>query len=86
MEQTFPGIEKPSALAFLLDHLGTSRERLVAIGDGLNDIPMLQFSGYAVAMGNAYEQVKRIADYVTLSNEEDGAADFYTAFELNKSA
>ena len=80
MELTFPGIEKASALAFLTEYLGIKQERLVAIGDGLNDIPMLQYSGYAVAMGNAYEEVKEVSDYVTLSNEDDGVAVFLEKF------
>jgi len=81
MELTSPGIEKKSALKFLIEHLGIQREELTAIGDGLNDIPMLEFAGYAVAMANAYDEVKKIADYITLSNEEDGIADFLLKLE-----
>ena len=82
MELTYPGVEKASALKRLLEYLDVKQEGLIAIGDGLNDIPMLNFAGYAVAMGNAYDSVKEIADYVTLSNEEDGIADFLERFVL----
>jgi len=82
MELTFPGIEKASALNVLIKHLGVSQETLVACGDGLNDLPMLKFAGYAVAMANAYDEVKQVADYVSLSNEENGVADFLRKWVL----
>lgn len=68
------GVEKASALGHLLDYLGTNREHLMACGDGLNDIPMLKYAGFAVAMDNAYPETKAVADYISLSNEEDGVA------------
>ena len=52
-----------------------NREEIVAVGDGYNDLSMIQFAGLGVAMGNAQEPVKKAADYITLSNEEDGVAD-----------
>ena len=51
-----------------------NREEMVAVGDGYNDLSMIQFAGLGVAMGNAQEPVKKAADYITLSNEEDGVA------------
>ena len=44
------------------------------MGDYENDIPMLQAAGYAVAMGNASDKVKEVADFVTKTNEESGVA------------
>lgn len=76
MELTPPGVEKAAALNVLIKYLGITRKSLTACGDGLNDLQMLRFAGYAVAMGNAYDEIKQAADYVTLSNEEDGVADF----------
>jgi hypothetical protein len=76
MEVTAPGIEKASALAYLTEHLNIGREQLCAVGDGLNDLTMLQYAGYAVAMGNAYDEVKKTADYITDTNDSDGAAKF----------
>jgi len=49
-------------------------EDTVAIGDNFNDVPMLEAAGLAIAMGNAAEEVKKICDVTTLTNEEDGVA------------
>ena len=76
IELTSKGINKAYALEKLTEHLGITREELCSIGDGHNDIPMLEYSGIAVAMDNANESIKSIADYVTLSNDEDGVAVF----------
>ncbi len=68
------GIDKAQSLQRLLTHLGLERESLMAFGDGFNDFSMIQFAGKGVAMANAVEEVKSIADFVTTSNEEDGIA------------
>lgn len=66
------GIDKAQSLAVLLQEKGLSREEMVAVGDGYNDLSMIEFAGMGVAMANAQEPVKKAADYVTLSNEEEG--------------
>ena len=68
------GIDKAQSLQRLLTQLGLERESLMAFGDGFNDLSMIQFAGQGVAMANAVEEVKSIADFVTTSNEEDGIA------------
>ncbi len=68
------GIDKARGLSILLDKIGMKPEVLMAFGDGYNDIPMLQFAGMGVAMGNAADEVKKAADFVTRSNEDDGVA------------
>ena len=68
------GIDKAQSLQRLLTHLGLEHESLMAFGDGFNDLSMIQFAGQGVAMANAVEEVKSIADFVTTSNEEDGIA------------
>lgn len=68
------GIDKAQGLEFLLNHIGAKREELLAFGDGYNDIPMLQFAGTGVAMGNAHEEIKNAADRIALSNDDDGLA------------
>ena len=68
------GLDKASALARLLEKTGEGRENLMAFGDGYNDISMMSYAGLGIAMGNAQEVVKKAADYVTLSNDEDGIA------------
>ena len=83
MEVTPPGIEKASALAELTKILNIPREMLMACGDGLNDIPMLEYAGLSVAMANAYEETKKVADYIAPSNEDDGVAEAIERFILN---
>lgn len=75
LEITLLGIEKASALDRFLQEMGSGPKELMAIGDGYNDMPMLTYAGYAVAMGNAHAEVKAIADEVTLTNDEDGVAE-----------
>lgn len=68
-------ISKASALALLLERkFGIGMDEVMAFGDNYNDMEMLQAVGLGVAMGNAREEVKSIADRVTLSNKEDGVA------------
>ena len=68
------GIDKAKGLEILLQEIDMSKERLIAFGDGYNDIPMLQFAGLGVAMGNAAEEIKKAADMVAPSNNDDGVA------------
>lgn len=68
------GIDKARSLAVLLEQLGLTREEMVAMGDGYNDRSMIEFAGMGVAMANAQEPVKQVADYITLSNDQDGVA------------
>ncbi len=69
------GIDKANSLATLLDQLKIKREEIIAIGDGICDVTMIQQAGTGVAMGNAQDSVKACADVTTYSNEEDGVAD-----------
>ncbi|MDR0939652.1 MAG: Cof-type HAD-IIB family hydrolase [Mediterranea sp.] len=68
------GIDKANTLGALLEMLEVKREEVMAIGDGVCDVTMLQLAGLGVAMGHAEDSVKICADYVTDSNEEDGVA------------
>ena len=74
------GIDKALSLAVLLKEIGVAREEVIAIGDGYNDLSMIRFAGLGIAMGNAQEPVKKAADYITLSNEEDGVAEAINKF------
>ena len=69
------GVNKGTGLVNLGRMLGIRREEIMAFGDGDNDIAMLREAGFGVAMANADEQVKAAADYITLSNEEEGVAE-----------
>ena len=68
------GVNKGTGLVNLGRLLGIRREEIMACGDGDNDTVMLREAGFGVAMGNAEEQVKEAADYITLTNEEEGVA------------
>lgn len=68
------GASKAIALEKLGKHLGIARRQMIAIGDGLNDISMIEYAGLGVAMGNSHAEVIEKANYVTLSNDEDGVA------------
>ncbi len=74
IEVTNKTATKGNALLFLGKLLGISREETMACGDSGNDREMLETAGLAVAMGNAEEGVKQIADFITKTNEEDGVA------------
>ena len=68
------GIDKALSLGRLLDIMNISTGELMSFGDGYNDISMIKYAGMGIAMDNAADEVKKAADYVTLSNEDDGIA------------
>lgn len=76
------GVDKATGLSVLCRHLGILREDIIAFGDGFNDVSMIEYAGMGVAMGNAQQVVKDRADYITLSNEEDGVADVVERFVI----
>ncbi len=73
-EFTANGVDKGKALTIAMDKLGILPEECIAFGDAENDISMLKFAGIGVAMGNAQQCVKDIADEITDDNEHDGIA------------
>ena len=73
-EFTANGIDKAKALDTVLMPMGYKREEMIAFGDGHNDASMVKYAGIGVAMANAVEDLKAIADEITSSNEEDGIA------------
>ena len=74
VELLHPAVSKGNALRAIAADLGIAPAEVVAIGDNHNDIGMLRFAGLGVAMGHAHAEVKAAADYVTLSNAEEGVA------------
>ena len=72
IEVTAEGVSKASALLWLGEYLKIKPEEMIAFGDSGNDIDMLQTAGIGVAMGNAEEEAKAAADFVTLANTENG--------------
>lgn len=73
---------KALAMEKIGEHYGIKREEMIAVGDGFNDLSMIEYAGLGVAMGNAKDAIKQRADYVTLSNDEDGIAHVIRKFVL----
>lgn len=76
------GATKGKGILRLASHLGLEQNQTLACGDGENDITMIQLAGVGVAMGNAEEYLKEMADYITLTNDEDGVAAAIEKFVL----
>jgi Cof subfamily protein (haloacid dehalogenase superfamily) len=74
------GVDKSTGLEKMGAYFGLSAAEMMAIGDGGNDISMLQYAGTGVAMGNASEEVKRAAGYVTTSVDDDGVGNALRRF------
>ncbi|GCD10221.1 Cof-type HAD-IIB family hydrolase [Clostridium tagluense] len=64
------------------DMLGIKKEEIICIGDEANDIEMITYAGLGIAMGNAIEELKDVAEYVTLDNDNDGVAKAIEKFIL----
>ena len=79
------GVAKDTSLAALLDHMGLTRDNLMACGDGLNDRSMIAYAGVGVAIQNAEQPVKDAAVYVTTAdNNHDGVAEAVEKFILRE--
>lgn len=74
LEVVPPGVDKANTLGVLMEQLGVTREEVIAIGDGVCDVTMIQLAGLGVVMGHSQDSVRVCADYVTASNEADGVA------------
>jgi Cof subfamily protein (haloacid dehalogenase superfamily) len=74
LEFMHESVSKGEGLRKVCEYCGVDVSESIAAGDQLNDLAMLQAAGLGVAMGNAHEDVKRLAGFVTASNEEDGLA------------
>lgn len=76
------GVSKAVAMEKLGELLGVLREESIAVGDGFNDLEMIEYAGLGIAMENAPDEVKERADYITDSNDEDGVAKAIERFML----
>lgn len=76
-------VDKAFALQKLLELLGYGRDHLIACGDGYNDVSMLDFAGLGVAMENAQDTAKKVSNFITRSNDEDGVAHAVEKFILS---
>ena len=71
-EFTASGVDKGNTIVTVLSEMGYDKEKIIAFGDGHNDVSMLKQVGRGIAMGNAEDEVKEVADEITLTNNEDG--------------
>ena len=78
------GSDKETALTILANHIGIDWSDVIAFGDDINDFGMLKLAGTAVAVDNAIDEVKSVADYTTDSNDQDGVAKFLEKMVLNR--
>jgi Cof subfamily protein (haloacid dehalogenase superfamily) len=74
---------KGEGVKTIADKFGIEKEEVICIGDSGNDKHMIEYAGLGVAMGNAFEEIKEIADYVTYDNENDGVAHIVNKFILS---
>lgn len=74
VEISYKDAGKKSGVKFLADRLGVPKEEIAAFGDADNDKDMIEYAGYGIAVANASTSLKEKADYITLSNDEDGIA------------
>lgn len=79
-----PGSSKGEGVAILLNHVGMLPEHVMAFGDGENDVEMFSLVKFGVAVDNAKDILKKVAQAVTLSNDEDGVAEVLEMFLKNK--
>lgn len=77
-----PGVDKAKSLERLLAMVNIDKDDVIAVGDGFNDLSMIEYAGLGIAMDNAPEEVKSRANFVTSSNEEDGVAKVIEKFIL----
>lgn len=76
---------KLHGIEIIMKHFGLKKEEIIGVGDGYNDFPLLMASGLKVAMGNAVDDLKEIADYVAPDVKDDGVSDVVYKFILNES-
>jgi Cof subfamily protein (haloacid dehalogenase superfamily) len=80
LEFASPEVTKGSGLAFLAEHLGFAAAETIAFGDGENDVELLEWAGYGVAVENANERVLAVADFVCPPCDEEGVAQVIEAY------
>lgn len=82
IEVMIKGVSKGRAVKVLADYYNISKEEVICIGDNENDLSMIEFAGLGVAMGNGTDSIKKIADYVTDTNNNNGVAKVIEKFVL----
>jgi Cof subfamily protein (haloacid dehalogenase superfamily) len=86
LEVTNTEANKGSALLYLATKLGIDRSEIIGIGDNHNDIELIKTAGLGIAMGNAVKELKDIADYISLTNNDDGVLHVIEKFIINSAS
>lgn len=81
-ELAVPGVHKASAIEALITHIGVDQQDTLAIGDGLNDLEMLEYCNIGIAMGNAKQGLKDMADDITDSHDDNGIYNAFVKYNL----
>ena len=84
LEITHLEVNKGEAIKYLCNHFDIQLDEVIAIGDSWNDIQMLQVAGLPVAVANANDDLKKVAKYITASNNEEGVREVLEKFVLNQ--
>ena len=74
LELAAPGVTKGAGLDFLAAHMGFTRAETIAFGDGENDVELVEWAGYGIAVENAHERVKAVADWICPPASDEGVA------------
>jgi Cof subfamily protein (haloacid dehalogenase superfamily) len=80
LEFASPNVTKAAGLDFLADYLGFAPDRTIAFGDGENDVELVEWAGYGIAVANAHERVKAVADFVCPPVDDEGVAQVLEAY------
>ncbi len=75
---------KSEGVKLLCNHYGVNNDKVIAMGDQMNDVDMIMQAGFGIAMGNAHDKIKEAAKYITVSNDEDGVAKALEKFVLQE--
>ena len=84
LEFAAAGVTKGAGLDFLAAHMGFTRERTIAFGDGENDVELVEWAGFGVAVENAHARVKAVADWICPSADREGVAQVLEALLHSK--
>jgi hydroxymethylpyrimidine pyrophosphatase-like HAD family hydrolase len=84
LEFAAAGVTKGAGLDFLSEHMGFTAARTIAFGDGENDVELVEWAGYGIAVENAHTRVKAVADWICPSAEAQGVAQVLEALVDSK--
>ena len=84
LELAHPSVTKAAGLDFVADRLAIPQERTVAFGDGENDVELVEWAGFGIAVANAHERVLAAADWTCPSAEDEGVAQVLEAIVAAK--